>query len=140
HSGGRTTELLQVKRKDVDLIKQEYQVTVKKGEQNIEVIRPIKTVALPFWIELLDNCKNDDYIFSNNLTPGAVSINPKQISKRWRLHVKIPRGITVMFYTLKHMSVPEAMDEQTSREQQAEEEGTNLTNHKSATLIDTVDD
>jgi len=140
HSGGRTTELLQVKRKDVDLIKQEYQVTVKKGEQNIEVIRPIKTVALPFWIELLDNCKNDDYIFSNNLTPGAVSINPKQISKRWRLHVKIPLGITVNFYTLKHMNVTEVMDELTNVYQKAAEEATKLTSHKSTKMIETVYD
>ena len=49
HSGARLTEMMKVRRQDVNLHEQHFMVTIKKGNAYKEVLRPIKNIALPFW-------------------------------------------------------------------------------------------
>lgn len=125
HSGGRETELLQLKGKDVDLTRQVYRSIIKKGREQREVERTIKDIALPLWTEILSNCAPEDYIFSKFLQPGPKSIRADQITKRWYKYVKNKKtglGFTADFYSLKHLNTSEtvdALDEQAAALQNA---------------------
>ena len=52
--------------------------------------------------EIMAISKPNDYLFAYDLKPGAKSIKPDQISKRWKRNVKDKLGITADFYSLKH--------------------------------------
>lgn len=103
YSGSRSSELLSVRRKDVDLKRQVFKVTVKKGRQYTEEVRAINYKAVPLWVQLCEGTPPGAYLFSEGLIPGPVKIDPWQISKRWREHVKKKLGITADFYSLKHL-------------------------------------
>ncbi|WP_131329567.1 site-specific integrase [Chryseobacterium piperi] len=113
YSGGRTTELFRVQKKHVDLINQEYKVLIKKGKQYTWVKKVIIPASYSYWKEVIDLCEdNDDFLFSKNLEPGSVAISAKQISIRWKRHVKDKvikddHGeiieVTEDFYSLKHL-------------------------------------
>ena len=107
HSGARTSELLKVKGKDVNLVNQEFKVVILKGGQWIEVKKIIKNIALPFWQEAMKNCTAEDYVFSVDLVPGSTSIDPAQISRRWNTHIKDKLKISADFYSLKHLHTDE---------------------------------
>lgn len=111
HSGGRSSELLTVQTKDVDLDNQEYTVLIKKGKQYKRVVKVILAEVLPLWREVMYKAKDNDYLFSEGLEPGQKSIRFDQISKRWRRLVKKSDSIVMNgralkvsadFYTLKH--------------------------------------
>ena len=110
HSGARLTEMMQIKRKDVDLDKQSFIITIKKGNIYKEVEKPIKSIALNFWKESLANAKDEDYIFSKGLYPGPSPIQSYQITKRWKLQVKKKLGIQEDFYSLKHLNLDETAE------------------------------
>lgn len=108
-SGARSTELMNVKRKDVNLAKQEYKVLIKKGDRYTEEIKVIIPDAIPFWIEVLKECSNDnDYLFSHRFRPGPIAMAARQVSRKWQTLVKIQYNdenktdITADFYGLKH--------------------------------------
>ncbi len=103
YSGGRIKELMRLQRKDVNLNEQSYSTLVKKGKPRW-VSRTIRNVAMPYWIEQLKNCGQNDYVFSENLTPGVKQIGSEQVSRRWRTHVKKPLGIETTIYKLKHLN------------------------------------
>lgn len=115
YSGARSTELFSVQKKHIDLENQEYTVLIKKGKQYVWVKKIIIPAAVPFWSEILDQCKSDeDYIFSRGLFPGTFPIKSYQITKRWKRLVKYSKKIidpetkrvitlTEDFYTLKHL-------------------------------------
>lgn len=103
HSGARTTELLLLQKKNVDLENQTFTITIIKGQKKRRSTRTIMDVALPLWEELLATASPDDFIFSTGLLPGAKAIRPDQIKRRWRLHVKKNLGINKDFYSLKHL-------------------------------------
>lgn len=110
HSGCRETELMQVKGKDVDLRMQKFRCVVRKRKNGpVEVEKTIKDIALPYWKEALETCGVEDYVFSKGLQPGPIAINPKQISRRWRLWIK-KTGIDADFYSLKHLHTTETVD------------------------------
>jgi len=111
HSGGRETELMRLKGKDVDLKSQKYSCIILKGKAHVETERTIKNIALPFWEEHMQNCSNNDYVFSRNLLPGPTPIDASQIGRRWKRHVKDKLGITADFYSLKHMNATETGEE-----------------------------
>lgn len=113
-SGSRNTELLSVKRSDVDLNEQEFSVLIKKGKQYKKVKKVILPDVLDLWREACEGAALDEYIFSAGLKPGAKSIRRDQISKRWRVHVKLPLGITADFYALKHKML-DMLDEETAK-------------------------
>lgn len=109
-SGARTTELMNLQVKDIDLVNQEYMVTIKKGLQYTETKKVILKDALPFWIEIIAESKNEnDFLFARGLKPGIKSIRPDQITKRWKRIVKknyseaSGTDITADFYSLKHL-------------------------------------
>jgi integrase len=139
HSGARTTELLQVKASDVDLVGMRVRYTVKKGRSGTASIiyRPIKEIAVPFWIEALASALPDQYVFSAGLVPGSKSIRREQITRRWRTWVKKKYekyGITADFYSLKHSNTAEVVDEAGNTA------AARLTGHKSTKMIDEVYD
>ena len=107
HSGGRRTELLSLRVKDVNLLKSEYTTLIRKGEQKRYVIRVIKTVAFEYWQEQLCNAQPEHYVFSVGLQPGPVKIDENQVTKRWKVHVKEKLGITADLYSLKHLNTDE---------------------------------
>ncbi|RLJ34191.1 phage integrase family protein [Chryseobacterium sp. 7] len=113
-SGARTSELMRLQKKDVNLIQQEYKVIIRKGRQYTETIKVILPDAIPYWREILSMCKSEnDYLFSKGLVPGKDPIQPYQITKRWyRLikqsdNIKDENGniikVTEDFYALKHL-------------------------------------
>lgn len=107
HSGGRITELLNLKVEDVNLKSQKYRVLISKGKQYKWVDRVIKDVALDLWIKSVYGAKNDDYVFSIGLRPGTQRIRSEQINRRWRTHVKQKLNISADFYALKHINLDE---------------------------------
>lgn len=108
HSGARTAELFRVQKKHVNLAKQEYKITILKGNTYKEVIKVILPKALPFWTEILNECINDDdFLFTRNLQPSQVPIQPYQITKRWKRLVKDKLDVTADFYSLKHLFLDE---------------------------------
>lgn len=105
---------MQLQRKHVDLENQEYLVLIKKGDRKKWVKKIIIREALPYWKEIIDLCENDeDFLFSKGLVPGEIPINSKQISRRWKRHVKDSKKIlddkgeiikvTEDFYSFKHL-------------------------------------
>ena len=110
HTGCRIRELLEVRGKDVNLKTQQIKVTVLKGGSPHEAIRPIKTIALPFWEEVLKDCALSDYVFSEGLEPGEHIIRYEQICRRWRYWVKDKKrglGITADFASVRHSNLDE---------------------------------
>ena len=107
HSGGRITELLNLKVDNISLVNQRYRVLIKKGKQYKWVERVIKDVAIDIWIKSLYGAKKGDYLFSRGLVPGPETIRREQIDRRWRTHVKQKLGVTADFYALKHLNLDE---------------------------------
>lgn len=102
HSGRRSTELLAIRREDVDLEHQRFKIVDKKGKSSREKWCAIKTVALPYWQEVLGETLSGQYLFSRNLVPGDSPIGADRISKKWKRLVKDELGIEADFYSLKH--------------------------------------
>lgn len=125
YSAARSTELFSVQKKHINLEDQEYTVLIKKGKQYVWVKKIIIPAAIPFWTEIIGQCKNEeDYIFSKGLLPGTFPIKPYQITKRWKRLVKDSKKIidpetkkvitvTEDFYTLKHLFL-DLLDEMNS--------------------------
>jgi len=61
HSGARLTEMMNIKEHHVNLTKQIFIVTIKKGSYYKEVEKPIKNIAIPFWEEAMILCKRNAY-------------------------------------------------------------------------------
>lgn len=110
HSGARLTEMMKIRRKDVDLINQSFKITIQKGAINKEVVRPIKKIALPYWEEAIAEATSNDFIFSKGLKPGKEPIQSYQITKRWNRHIKKKLGIKEDFYSLKHLNLDQTAE------------------------------
>ena len=108
YSGARTSELFRVQKKHVNLTKQEYKVTIFKGNTYKEVMKVIMPKAIPFWSEILNECtSDDDFLFTRGLKPSLVPTKPYQITKRWKRLVKDKLDVTADFYSLKHLFLDE---------------------------------
>lgn len=105
HSGARLTEMMKVRRSDVNLEDQFFIITIRKGNISKETLRPIKNIALEYWKQAVLGAKNNDFIFSRKLIPGEFSIHSFQITKRWNKYVKKTLGINEDFYSLKHLNL-----------------------------------
>lgn len=122
HSGARETELMKLQESHVDLVKQQYKVLIKKRKRYVWVSKVIKDIALPYWQEVLADCKalhetqpsdEEIFLFGRFLKPGYKSIRPDQISRRWAKYVmseKAGLGIKKRFYDIKHLHTTEMMD------------------------------
>ena len=49
HSGARLSELMRLKKEDIELGNQRYRLEIRKGKEQREVFKTIKTIALPLW-------------------------------------------------------------------------------------------
>lgn len=110
HSGGRSTELMKLQKKDVDLENQEYKVLIKKGGQYTIETKVILLDIIDLWKEILSECKSEnDYVFSEGFKPGPKSIAARQVSRKWNKYIKKRyneihnTNITADFYALKHL-------------------------------------
>jgi integrase len=115
HSSRRTPEILAVKKEDVDLRNQRFQVIQKKGNKTRWVSVTIEDNALAFWQELMDEAKEDHwYLLSEGLRPGERStpIRTDQIRRRWRVYVQQRLGIKQGIYILKYLHLDEIAAEQ----------------------------
>lgn len=105
NSGSRTTEFLNVQKKNVYLKRRMVKYTILKGKIPMEVERPIKDCVYPFWEQYyLMATKEDQYLFSEGLRPGDKAIRREQITRRWQLWVKEKLGILADWYALKHLN------------------------------------
>lgn len=109
HSGGRLTELMQLKRNDVDLQNQTYKTIIRKSRTHKEVARTIKNVALPYWREYINDAKGDDFLFGVNFYPSNKAMNPDTVTRRWQKRVKKDLRIQVDLYSLKHLNTTETV-------------------------------
>lgn len=120
HSGGRKTELFQLKPGNVDLVNQKYKCIVKKRKKFTEVQRTIKEIAVPYWEAFLNDCPADKFIFGTRFLPGDKPMGVDMPSRYWNENVKAPiseggLGIDVDLYSLKHLNTTELvtlLDEQ----------------------------
>lgn len=110
HSGARLTELLSVKKEDVDLKNQKYKCLIQKGKEYKEVWRTLKDVALPLWEEVINQSNLNQYLFSKGLQPGNCKIRREQVTRRWEVHVKKKLDINADLYSLKHSNTDETTD------------------------------
>lgn len=106
YSGARTTELFQVrKNRKVNLKEQIFTVRVIKGGQDKEDFRGISNESKDLWMEVWNEAKEGQVLFSRGLRPGDRPIRKDQALRRWKKHVKdsvTGLGINKDFYLLKH--------------------------------------
>jgi hypothetical protein len=86
-SGSRTSEMTRLKVDQVSLESQEFILLVKKGRQYVEQVRPIPDDILPLWIEVMDETKAGDFLFSEYLKPGKTQIDKFWVERRWKKYV-----------------------------------------------------
>lgn len=86
-SGSRTSEMTRLKPEKVSLESQEFIVLVKKGRNYVEQVRPIPDDILPLWIEVMDETKHGQYLFSEYFRPGTKPIDKTWLERRWRKYV-----------------------------------------------------
>jgi integrase len=107
-SGGRETEIMELKRRHVDLESQTFVRLIKKGPAYEEIDGTIKDIVVDLWREIINEPRKDgivdpeDYLFSEGLRPGLLPIGFRQLGRRWKRWVKKQLDITADFYSLKH--------------------------------------
>lgn len=104
-SGCRSTEMLSIKKSDVNLSKQEFSITVKKRKEMVKETRIIIPDAIPFWKKQLDLCKTDDYfLFGESFAP-ELRDHPRcsdSPGKYWTHIVNKKFNTNTTFYSIKH--------------------------------------
>ncbi len=139
HSGGRKTELMQLKPHMIDLVNQKYKCIVKKRKVWAEVERTIKDVAVPYWKYFLQNCPENKFIFGTRFQPGDKPMGVDMPSRYWKEYVKAPvdkggLNIKVDFYSLKHLNTTEIVDHL------SEQDAAALNSHTSTAMVEGVYD
>lgn len=136
YSGARISELMRVQDKDVDLMNREYKVTILKGGQFIETVKPILPGSWKLWNDIISEVKrNDQYIFSAGLVPGYDKISERQITRRWKRYVKDGYGYNADFYAMKHLFL-DIVDSKVGVDE--ENLSSKLASHTSSKITDSV--
>lgn len=107
-SGGRSTELLGIKKSDVNIEKQEFVVTVKKRKLYVRETRAIILDAIPYWEKQLSKCSfNNEYLFGVGFSPEIrnTPLSNDSPGIYWKKYVKNIFDISVNFYPLKHLFI-----------------------------------
>lgn len=149
HSGAHEIELTHLKVKDVNLVKQEFKVIIKKGGGNPEeFFHVINDDVLPIWQEHLKDADPEHYVFSQDFFTGNKFRNRKDppphvmrddyITKQWEKRVKKPLDIKHTMYILKHMHTIAVIDKMA--ENNGREAAAMINGHKSTAMIDKVYD
>lgn len=110
HSGAREAELMKIQKKDVNINDGYFIITVNKRGVPTQEKRPIKNSVLHLWKELVFEAEHQDFIFGKGLLPAKVGISERQITRRWKTHVKDKLGIEADFYSLKHLNLDETAE------------------------------
>ncbi|WP_234110105.1 tyrosine-type recombinase/integrase [Chryseobacterium sp. R2A-55] len=114
YSGARSSELMRLKRSDVDFERREFRVLVLKGRKHSWETKAIIPSAAPYWESLLqESIYDDEYMFSHFQCPGDTKISARAITQKWNRHVKNSKEIKDLdgniievdedFYSLKHL-------------------------------------
>lgn len=104
-SGCRSTELLGIKKKDVNLRKREFTITVKKRKSHVREVRAIIPDAVMFWKYQLSMCKSEEeYLFGEGFSPQLKRkpIDKGTPNKYWQKYVNSVYNTGTTFYKLKH--------------------------------------
>jgi integrase len=134
-SGAREAELMRLKKEDVELQGQRFHVLIKKGKgQHEEVPKTITKEVLHLWEEVMREARRGEYLFSKDLRPGAAAISPRQITIRWRWHVKEKLGIEADFYELKHKNTTQVISIALRKIDEATKVAAVVNNHKSTDM------
>ncbi|QES88885.1 tyrosine-type recombinase/integrase [Rhizosphaericola mali] len=108
HSGGRSAEFRRLQLKDINLENQTYKAVILKGKTPKEVWKPIKDIAVKYWVEYIGNATNKElYFLSQRFSPGVKPLSDGHITKHWRRHIKTKLGVEVDFYDLKRLNTDE---------------------------------
>jgi len=111
HSDARVAEFFRMKVGDVNLKNQTMKVTIKKGRQYAETIKPIKNIAIPYWEAYLCGFNDESlYLMGKGLYPAVKQIRYFQINHRWQ-RIKNKLNIDADFYSLKHLNSDEVAAE-----------------------------
>lgn len=114
YSGARTSELLRLQKKNIDLQNREFTIFLEKGGQYMQCQKVILSPALEFWQEIYKECKsNDDYVFSKGFKPNKNPVKPEVITRFWKKHIKDKLNIEADFYALKHYML-DSLDSETA--------------------------
>ena len=106
HSGARSTEMLRVKRKDVDFDRQVITYLVLKGKKYEYKERPLLNVAIDLWKQACKGAKPDQYIFGEGLHPSDKPMTKNALKLRYQRFCK-KHGLPNSMYVFKHMHVTE---------------------------------
>ncbi|MDQ1858995.1 site-specific integrase [Chryseobacterium sp. WLY505] len=105
-TGCRSTELLAVKKKDVNLRKREFTITIKKRRGYVREERAIIPDAYVFWKYQLSMCKSEeDYLFGEGFSPQRREkpLRKETPNEYWQDHVNSVYNTGTTFYKLKHL-------------------------------------
>ena len=108
HSGARIAEFRRLQLKHIDLNKQTVIFIVLKRNQPCEIEKPIKSVAIKYWLEWIGNNNNpEDYFLGKELKVDSQPCREERITKLWKKIAKKKLGIENDFYSLKHTNTDE---------------------------------
>lgn len=113
NSTPRSTEMMRLQVKDVDLKNQRIKFLIKKGNRYTEKYRVIPDIAVKWWRQILGNAPNDWYVFGKGLQPSETPIKAYQINKRWYRLIsqnEAFKGVGITFYQLKHLRLTDVAD------------------------------
>lgn len=134
-SGARVTELMRLKKEDVELASQRFHILLKKGKgAHEEVPKTITKEVLHLWQEVMIEARRGEYLFAADLRPGAVAISSKQVTIRWRWHVKEKLGIEADFYELKHKNTTQVISMALRKIDEATRIAANVNSHKTTDM------
>lgn len=140
-SGARETEFMGVQKEQVDLLGQRFRVLIKKGKGRWEwKWKTITRSALPLWEEIMKEAGAGDYLFSEDLRPGPIRISARQLTIRWRRHVKEKLGIDKDFYEFKHTFTTKVISMALKKIDEATQVAARINDHKGTTMNKTVYD
>lgn len=131
----REIELLELRVKDVDISGQRFKVVDRKGRRGpVEKWKTITNSALPLWKELLQDADPNWWVFGHGFVPGPLPYKRAAVTQTWWKLVKKHLGVGADFYSLRHMSVTDAVT------QAGKDVVISLTGHTSPAMIDRVYD
>jgi integrase len=135
-SGARMAELMQVRLEDIDLAEGKFFVIVRKRNGDAEQVeKTIMRGVASLWEEVVAEASPGEYLFARGLKPGPVAINERQVTKRWRVHIKKKLGITADFYSLKKKNSTEVVSKELEKIRQAQQAAADQNSHKGTAMV-----
>lgn len=104
HDGIRRTELLQVKVKDIDIVRRQITIRAEVAKTNRQRHVPINDELMQILVHReIWKCPKDWYLFSNSkFNPGPVPYHPNVPTEWWYKYVQTDLKIDCKLYSGKH--------------------------------------